>query len=156
MPIFVLPKLLSKRLLIFLSSFWTSDEIPGWIFFRGWTCYNANCTQAGNPSSYNCTLGSHNIQVRVAKMLFVCRIINAQMNYPLSMAMHLYIFSKASNLLNSLQATLHGRALQFIIFIIISCVMVPFTMFLFSITGLFVCVLFFFVLLAFLNLWALF
>lgn len=154
MPIFVLAELLSKWLLTFLSSFWTSDEIPGWLFFRGWTCSNANCTQAGNLSSYNCPLGSHNIQVRVAKMRFVCRIIKAQMNYSLSMVMHLYIFSKAANLLNSLQATVHGRASEFIIFMIISCVRLPFKMFLFSATGFFC--LFFYILLAFLNLWAIF
>lgn len=71
----------------------------------------------------------------------VCLQNHKSTNELLSLNGHAFIFfSKAPNLLNSLQATVHGRALEFIIFIIILCVRLPFKMILSSVIGgLFVC-----------------
>lgn len=135
---FALPELLSKWLLIFLSSFWTSDEIPGCLFFRGGTCYNANCTQAGDLSSYNCTLGSHNIQARVAKTLFCLQhrqCTNELLSFPWPC---FYPFSQrhpTSRTACKLPYMEKGFGVPFELRII-SCALAPSSVFLFSITGL--------------------
>lgn len=119
-----------KTTAYFSKLFLTSDEIPGWIFFWDWTCYNAHYIQAKNSSSYSCTLGSHNIYMHIAKNT-VCRIINAQMNY--SFNGHVIIHFLKGFQLSKQLTTLHVRVFQFIIFIRISSVMVSFYILLFSI-----------------------